>query len=87
MIYHVIGKKQGSFLNEKTGEVIDYSRIYATAPFEVSTYEDGPKTEGFQALEIKAPPAMVKDLKVDADYRLIFNMKGRLEEIVPVGKG
>lgn len=83
MTYTVVGTKAGKFTDKKTGEVIEYARLYVNSEFEKSTFEDAPVCIGQQCSEIKVVADQLTGIKVGAKYKIFFNQKGRVEEILP----
>lgn len=89
-IAKVVGMKRGSFKPEGEKEMLDYARIYVTLPFDLSP-KSTEVAEGERVLDIKIPSGHLDKLlavaKVGADVRLIFDEKGHLEDLLPVGGG
>ena len=66
----VVGKKTGSFNDRKTGELIEYGRLYVTYPYE--------SVEGVMAEECRLKPATIAGVEVGDKVRLERNQYGKV---------
>lgn len=77
----VIGLRNGSFTDKKTGEVVSYGRIYVTYPFESP---DGKLPEGCQGEkceELHVPVDALSGVKVGDVIEPVYNKYGRVQDV------
>lgn len=77
----VIGVRNGSFTDKKTGKVVSYGRIYVTYPFESP---DGKLPEGCQGEkceELRVPVDALYGVKVGDTIEPVYNKYGRVQAV------
>lgn len=73
MACQVVGKKSGTFTDKKTGEVVEFGKLYVTYPDST--------VEGLSCEAVSLKPEMIKGLSVGDNVRLNRNQYGRVIEV------
>lgn len=77
MVATVIGKKKGSFTDDKSGKNINYAKVNCLYDFDTNTQRDvsGQEMGCFGCTE----DSVFNSLVVGMKYNLFFNQKGKIE--------
>ena len=67
----VIGKRTGSFRDQKTGENVTFGKLYVVY--------NAKNVEGQVAEAISVKPDLLKDIPVGEDVELFYNKYGRVQ--------
>lgn len=70
----IVGKRSGTFIDRKTGEMVSFGKMSVVTPFPI----DQKGCEGDQALELSVKPEILANLPVPSEANLDFNSKGNL---------
>lgn len=83
----VIGKKRGCFDSKDGSGKVEYARLYVTSDFESVDYSDAPEVEGICCDEVKVPSMCWDTVQVGDIVRIIYNKRGRVEDVDLLEKG
>lgn len=70
MAYQVVGKKSGTFTDRKTGEVVEFGKLYVNYP-ELNV-------EGLSCEAVSLKPDALQNIKVGEQVRLDRNQYGKV---------
>lgn len=76
MAYEVVGKKAGTFTDRKTGEVVEFGRLYVNYP--------DTTVEGLACEAVSIKPDMLKGISVGDSVRFDRNQYGKVISVEPV---
>ena len=77
----VIGLRNGSFTDKKTGEVVSYGRIYVTYPFESPDGKLPDGCQGEKCEELRVPVDALSGVKVGDMIEPVYNKYGRVQAV------
>lgn len=80
-VYTVVGKRKGTFTDQKSGEVISYAKLYVTLPFSEQT---NTSSEGVMCQEVKVKPEICDTVKVNSKVNIFYNRYAHVEGVVPI---
>lgn len=78
----VIGLRNGSFIDKKTGETVSYGRIYVEYPFESSDGKLPDGCQGEKCEELRVPVDSLSGVKVGDEIEPVYNRYGRVQEVL-----
>lgn len=78
----VIGLRNGSFTDKKTGEVVSYGRIYVNYPFESADGKLPDGCQGEKCEELRVPVDSLSGVKVGDEIEPVYNRYGRVQEVL-----